>query len=135
MDGALGGALAYLAIVVTLLLGAWSATRLGRLPHALRRFGRTLHLVAPEPERPAGPPIEAVAADLRRLHVEVHAPRPGTTMARRRGIVAAYDDTAVLACRALGIPTTLLDTPEGIERESERLRVEFLLQEAGVALT
>ena len=55
-------------------------------------------------------------------------------MARRRGTTAAYEDLLVQAARALGVPDTLSGVPEGTDREAERMRLEHLLREAGLAL-
>src|ERR1700712_5509562 len=53
-------------------------------------LGRRLHLLPPAPLPPAGPPLERLAADLRRLRPQALAPRPGVAMAKQRGIVAAH---------------------------------------------
>lgn len=82
----------------------------------------------------AGPPIEDTARALRRLRGEMRTPTPGTPMALRRGTTAAYDDLLAHAARALGVPDTLSGLPEGTDREAERLRMEHLLQEAGLRL-
>ena len=81
----------------------------------------------------AGPPLEKLAADLRRLRPEARSPRPGVTMARQKGIVAAYDGVLVATARALGVDTSLADLPEGIDREAERLRLEDALEAAGLS--
>jgi hypothetical protein len=96
-------------------------------------LGRRVHLLAPAPDPPLGPPLEKIAADLRRLRPEVHSPRPGIAMARQRGIVAAYDGVLVRAATALGVTTTLTEVPEGLDREAERLRVEHALELAGLS--
>jgi hypothetical protein len=98
-----------------------------------RTLGRRVHLVAPPLPSAAGPPLEKLAADLRRLRPEVRSPRPGIAMARQRGIVAAYDGVLVTTAKALGVPTTLADLPEGIDREAERLRLEHALGQAGIS--
>ena len=90
--------------------------------------------LAPPPTVPDGPAIEELARALRRLHGEVRAPRPGTTMARRRGTAAAYEDLLVQAAHALGVPDTLSELREGTEREAERLRLEHVLREAGLVI-
>ena len=56
---------------------------------------------------------------------------PQTPVARRRGLLAAYDDALADACRALGLPDLLSDIPDGVERELARLEVEQELVEAG----
>jgi hypothetical protein len=94
---------------------------------------RWLHLAPPPVVPPAGPPLEKLAADLRRLRREVRHPRPGVAMARQRGIEAAYDSVLVQTAKTLGVPQTLADLPEGIDREAERLRLEHGLEQAGLS--
>ena len=96
--------------------------------------GRLVHLVPPAPPTPLGMPIERIAADLRRIRPQAVRPPAGTPMARRRAIVAAYDDALLEACRALDVPTELDRVSDAIERESERLRTEAELERAGVRL-
>jgi len=96
-------------------------------------FGRRVHLLPPTVPPAAGPPLEKLAADLRRLRPEVRSPRPGVAMARQRGIVAAYDNVLVETASALGVPTTLAELPEGIDHEAERLRLEHALGQAGLS--
>lgn len=98
------------------------------------RAGRALHLLRPPVPTPVGPPLERIVRDLRRLQPEARQPGEGAAMAKRRGVVAAYDDLLLDACRALDVPTSLASIPEGVERESERLRVEFALEQAGVPI-
>lgn len=91
--------------------------------------------VAPVVRLAGAVPLEQLVARLRRLHPEVHAPRPGTPMAKHLGAVMAYDDALVAVVRALGADTSLPRHDLGtFEREVERLRVEHLLTEAGVRL-
>lgn len=103
---------------------AWAWTvevLLPRLPH--RR----------EPEAPTGPPLEKLAADLRRLHPDVHHPRPGTRMAKQQGVQLAYDERLAAAGTALDVPTGLLELPlYCLEREAERMRLEHALTNAGL---
>ena len=96
-------------------------------------LGRRVRVVPPPPAPPAGPPLEKLAADLRRLRPEARSPRPGVPMARQKGIVAAYDGVLVATATALGVPTSLTDLPGGIDREAERLRVEDALEAAGLS--
>ena len=56
-------------------------------------------------------------------------------MVRRNATLAAYDDALVQACLALGLPDTLTGLPPGTDREAERLRVESLLEAAGLRFT
>jgi hypothetical protein len=108
-----------------------SARRLGGLVVAV---GRRLRLLPPEVPAPSGMRIERIAADLRRIRPLAMHPASGTPMVRRRAIVAAYDDALLDACHALGVPTELDRITDALERESERLRTEHELAEAGVDL-
>jgi len=96
-------------------------------------LGRRIGLVPSLIEQPTGPPLEDLAATLRRLHPAVRAPRAETTPVRQQGIIAAYDGVLVAAAAALGVPTTLADLPEGLDHEAERLRIEHELQRAGLS--
>lgn len=125
---------AYLGLMAVLLIGGWLAGYLDRWPRLVRAVRGWLRPTPPAPPSATSRPIESIARDLRRLRAEVRHPRPGITMARLRGVMAAYDDTLVLAARALDISTDLTAEGEGIDREAERLRVEFLLEEAGLDL-
>ena len=78
-------------------------------------------------------PLERIAADLRRLHGEVRRHPRGHADGEVRGDVAAYDDALLDACRALDLSTDLSELPEGVERESERMRIEFELERAGIS--
>ena len=98
------------------------------------RVGRRLHLLPPPAPVPVGLPLERVARELRRLGPEARRHRQGAPKAKHQSVVAAYDDLLLEACRAVEIPTTLASMPEGIERESERLRVEYELERAGVRI-
>jgi hypothetical protein len=131
LDGPLGG-LVDIALA-TLVLGVAVG---GVLYHreVTDAFRRLTHRVSPPPEPPAGPPIECIASDVRRLRAELLATAPGTPMARRVGVRQAYDDLLVDACRALGVPDTLSGMPSGTERDAERLRVEYELEAAGLRL-
>ncbi len=95
---------------------------------------RVRERLSPSPVVPDGPAIEDVARALRRLHAEVRAPEPGTTMAKRRGAAAAYEDLLIQAAQALGVPDTLSDVREGPDHEAERLRLEHVLREAGLVI-
>lgn len=119
------GVLAVVGITLVLALALWvvlygSAARIFVLRH-LR-----------PPTTPAGPPIEEIARDLTRLRAAVLSAAPGTSHVRRVATLAAYDDALAQACVALGLPDTLSDVPLGTDREAERLRVEMVLEEAGL---
>ena len=81
-----------------------------------------------------GPPLERIVRDLRRLQPEARRHRQGTANVKYRSVVAAYDDLLTDACRAVEVPTSLNSLPEGLERESERLRIEFELERAGILI-
>lgn len=98
-----------------------------------RRIGRRLGLVAPAPPPPPGPPIERIAADVRRIRSAIRHAAPGTPAARMRGWCAAYDDVLVAACHALDLETCL-ETSRFLERELERERVERMLVRAGLMI-
>jgi hypothetical protein len=121
-------------VVSTLVLGAVvaAALHLGDIARLLRRAHDRLR---PPPPVPTGPSIEEIARSLRRLRGDVLAPRPGTTMARRRGTALAYDDLLVLAARALDVPDTLSGVPpEAPGHRAARLRLEQALRRAGLVL-
>jgi hypothetical protein len=96
-------------------------------------LGRRAHVIPPAVPAVTGRPLEKLAADLRRLRAEVRSPRPGVAMAKQRGIVAAYDEVLVETSKALGVPTTLGEVPEGLDHEAERLRLEHALEQAGLS--
>src|SRR5205823_8761957 len=92
----------------------------------VREAGRAL------PREPAGPPIEQVAADLRRLASQ----RLG--VGRRSeiwfaAVERAYDDRLRVACRELCVEEYLAEL-DGIDLDIERVRVEGALQAEGVDL-
>ena len=120
-------------VICTLMLG--TAFALFLCQDEIARAWRRVHdRVDPPPPAPEGPAIEDLAHALRRLRGQVLSPAPGTTMAKRRGATAAYEDLLVQAARALGVPDTLSELREGTDREAERLRLEHVLREAGLAL-
>jgi hypothetical protein len=104
---------------------------------ARRLFGRLVAAPRGQGWRPRrikaeGPPIEQLAIQLRRLSAVLTAPGPVSSV-RRFGVEQAYDETLAKACAALGIEQRLgAVAPE--DREFERLRVEAMVQEAGVVL-
>lgn len=87
------------------------------------------------PTAPAGPPIERLARDLTRLRAATLSPAPDSSHVRRVATLAAYDDALAQACVALGIEDTLSEVPLGTDREAERLRVEMMLEAAGLRFT
>ena len=113
------------AAVVAVVLHGPTLVRTGR------RLGLRLGILAPdEPVLPQ--PVEQVARDVRRIRADLVVLDPQTPVARRRGLLAAYDDALADACRALGLPDLLGDVPDGVDRELARLEVEQGLVEAGL---
>ena len=86
------------------------------------------------PPEPVHRPVEAVAADLRRLARQLDVVPAGSPQVRRRGFQAAYDDVLCEAAGQFAIPTTLRGMPPGFPRDVERLRVETALADAGLAV-
>ncbi|MGH3992563.1 MAG: hypothetical protein ACRDSN_08870, partial [Pseudonocardiaceae bacterium] len=83
--------------------------------------------------RPKGYPLERLAADLRRLRAEL-INDPHDNYLRSTALLMAYDSELCDTCARLDIPTELANTPDGPDREFERLRAEAAIQEAGVSL-
>jgi hypothetical protein len=129
-------ALGWVEIVAAALLPVavmWSLRhyeRIGGWVLAALRFAR----LAPKPRvEVRQPPIERLAADLRRLAAAcLDCPR-GTSRARRLGLLTAYDEALAAACAALEVPQVLDTLPVGVDRELERMRVEAALESAGLS--
>lgn len=119
--------LALVVIAPTLLF--WVLLRVPRLVDGIG--ARIRRRRGPEP---ATPPIERLAADLRRVHRTIAEYPPGTPAVRRRAAREAYDALLVQACAAVEVPQRLDALPEGMDREVERLRVEDALRTAGLTV-
>ena len=128
------------ALLVTADIAADHATRaLRRRLRSLRarrdarRLARRAGLpLATSDVKPTGPPIEQIAADLRRLgrqRIGVATRSPVWFAAVQR----AYDDRLSLACLELDIPQHLRDLT-GMDLEIERVRIEGELHAAGIGL-
>ena len=78
------------------------------------------------------PPIEKVARDLRRLRRQLDELPVGASYVRSMALLRAYDDVLALACEELEVSTQIRQLAEGPGRELERLRLEYLLGEAGL---
>lgn len=77
------------------------------------------------------PPIEQIAYDLQRLgHQRRCGPRNEIYQA---AVTTAYDARLRIACRCLGI-REFLHGLDGVELDFERVRVETLLEAAGLAV-
>ena len=134
MDGrVVVGLLEVVAISLIPVVVVWTLVHVHDIYDWSVKAGRRVHLLRTPEAPPAGPPLEKLAADLRRLHPEARTPQPGVRMARHRGIVAAYDGTLVATARALDVRTTLHELPDGIDREAERMRLEHALTRAGLS--
>ena len=85
-----------------------------------------------EPTEPTDPPIERLAADLRRLsrqRLDIGFRSPVWHAAVER----AYDDRLTVACRELHVEQHLADL-SGVDLDIERVRVEGALQQAGMVV-
>jgi hypothetical protein len=133
MDGSLVvGLLEVAAISIAPVALVAALVRLNVFYEWCMALGRRTYLLH-APETPIGPPLEKLAADLRRLRPEARMPRPGTSTARHNRSLASYDRALVATARALDIPTTLVEIPDGFDREVERRRLERALGAAGLS--
>ncbi|MBB4910363.1 hypothetical protein [Actinophytocola algeriensis] len=126
------GSLILLVVVViapTLLF--WVMLRVPKTLDAIGAYVRKRRLGP----APAHPPIERLAADLRRVHRTLAEFPPGTPAVRRRATREAYDALLVQACAAVDVPHRLDSVGEGMDREVERLRIEEALRAAGISVS
>ncbi|MFQ1003519.1 hypothetical protein [Modestobacter sp. SSW1-42] len=79
-------------------------------------------------------PLQAVAADLRRLTGELSMVPGGLSGERRRDLLAAYDDVLMEAADLLQVPHRLRTEPPAT-RELERLRLLSELEAAGLVVS
>jgi hypothetical protein len=112
--------------VFDLLVGDWEETKLRWRDRSLFRRRRPL--------RNQGPPLERVAADLRRLRAAL-AHDEGRSAAHQLGSRMAYDEILKQACAMLDVEHELDQETTGIERDLERFRIEAVLESIGVVLT
>ena len=84
------------------------------------------------PEQPVHRPIEAIAADLRRLGGRFYSLPPHASFAKVEAVRGAYDRALSECCSALGVAQLLGVLPDGPELDAERQRVEDQLADAGV---
>ena len=125
----MAGALLQIALLTAALVGAFAL--LGLLTGL---FCGTVRL---RPRRrgaaePVHRPLQAVAADLRRLARELALVPAGAPVARRRGLQSAYDDVLVEAAALLEVPHTLTLASPGARRDAERKRLQAALTDAGL---
>lgn len=95
------------------------------------RFVRRLRRPALVSEHP---PIECVAADLRRVRRVLSCFPPGTPAIKRIGARQAYDELLMQACAALEVEHRLHTLPEGVDRDIERMRLEECLRNHGLSV-
>ncbi|GAA0938929.1 hypothetical protein [Pseudonocardia zijingensis] len=81
---------------------------------------------------PAGPPLESVVANLRRLRREVCC-GCFRNQVRRRATLEAYDETLLECCRLVAVDAPLA-TADPRDRPFARLLTEAALERAGIAL-
>jgi hypothetical protein len=79
-------------------------------------------------------PIEAIAADLRRLGARFHTLPAHASYAKVEAVRSAYDRALAECCAALGHTHLLGVLPAGPELDAERERVEDQLADSGVRL-
>jgi hypothetical protein len=84
---------------------------------------------------PVGPPIERIAADLRRLHLQrrmfqAGPPNPGGGLSTR-ALTAAYVEVLTTACRVLEVDPPVV-TAAGHASDQEIERVEHDLRDRGL---
>jgi hypothetical protein len=126
------GVVEFAAIATLPCVVIWLVLHIDGAGEWLVALARRCRLLPPPPMCPADLPVQRLAADLRRLAAAVDEVPRGTTYARRKGLLAAYDDVLVSACRALEVPQSLSTLPYGMDRELERMRVEASLESAGL---
>ncbi|QWF83212.1 hypothetical protein [Amycolatopsis sp. CA-230715] len=124
----LANLLLYAVVAIAPTAAGWAILHVsGPAKRVLARF-------RPPAPVPAGPPIQRLAADLRRVHRILAETPPGTPAARRAGTRQAYDTLLAEACTAVGVEERLATIPEGTGREIERLRVEEALRGQGLRI-
>ncbi|MEP6853415.1 MAG: hypothetical protein ABJA87_12275 [bacterium] len=104
------------------------------LSHVFDFAERVFERIHPPAPQPVGPPIERIAADLRRISAHLDAlvdagPVPGRIL-RVRATTTAYDDVLLRACRALEVEPATTDTPMSSQ---DRLQTEAALAAAGLS--
>ena len=87
------------------------------------------------PAPPSTPPIEQLAADLRRLRHSLLVVSPTAPLVRQRALYLAYDQVLVTAADTVAVAHHLEQLPLGAERDVERLQLEAELERAGFVLS
>jgi hypothetical protein len=120
------GLILYLLVATTPTVAFWVVLRL--LPAAVSNIAERRR----RRRAPAGPALESVVANLRRLRREVCC-GCYRTQVRRMAVEAAYDDTLLECCRLVDIDAPLATADAG-DRPYARLLTEAALENAGIAL-
>ncbi len=128
----LSGVIEWLVATVVIVATLGSLFYLREWRRLLVRIYRWVRPLPPPPVRPLGRPIESIARDAQRLGARFRNTPPGLSFAKFEGLRRAYDDVLGEGCRALGVENLMTPLRPGPERDAERLRVEFLLAEAGL---
>jgi hypothetical protein len=115
-------------VVLAGAIGFWA----GWWPWQLRLGAFVARLASPRatPLVPLHRPIEQVSADVRRLRVAFG--HEGLRFAKWEGIRRAYDGVLAEAADSLELPHVLSLLPPGVDHDLERVRVERLLEDAGL---
>lgn len=106
---------------------------LTHLPAVASLVTKAVQRVRPPAPQPAGPPIEKISSDLRRISAhlddQMAAVRlPGRAL-RVQATMAAYDQVLLSACRALEVDPAATETPMSSQ---DRLQTEAALAAAGM---
>jgi hypothetical protein len=123
-------ALCLALLAPTVVLGAvfalpkWIAAAGEARRRRQRRLGKLM--------TPSGPPLERLAADLRRLRIQRGDPR--RSRVQREGARLAYQDVIQQAAAALGVTHDLAGAADRFSREVELMRIEQALLDAGFVL-
>ena len=126
----MAGGFALVGLLFRAFTGQLLADRRAARRARIRAAGGSVPPPPPAPHRP----VEQVAADLRRLAHQLAVVPSGTPVARRRGLLAAYDDVLVEAAELLQVPHELATVPAEA-RELERLRLLAALEDAGLVVS
>lgn len=127
---AAGLALCALVTVVAVL----GPSRLRRLWGLAVTVAAHLYRRRPPPPQPLGRPIELIARDAQRLGQRFRYVPATVSFAQFEGRRRAYDEVLAEACRSLGVEHLLKVLAPGPELDIERLRVEAVLDRAGLRL-
>lgn len=127
-DVPFGNVLFFAAVALLPTVAFWLLLRVPRVADWLGRRRRREPL-------PSGPPVELLAADLRRVRGSFATLAADAPAVRRLATGQAYDALLAQACTTVGIEHELDAVPQhGVERELERLRVEEALRGAGLTI-